>query len=957
MNLSTHILIGREPELTEIKSAVDRAASGNGVIFLIAGEAGHGKTTFVRHALSHTDLSAFSAAASKNTDLPYSPIIEIFRSFLRAQPKAFETLCPLLPHLAHLLPELATPAKNTDSATLIESLRFALGLIAADQPAVIFLDDLHWADHATLELLPKLLNWIKDQPLLLLCAYRSDEIPRRHPLRAIRSDLLRANQLNEISINSLDRSQSAQIIENLLDAPPTPHLVEYLYHKTQGVPFFLEELIATLQEGSYFHPTSGQIDLIVNQDIPIPDNIRDAILLRLDSLSSQTKQTLEIAAVAGQRFNFRLVSDIAGEPAFEQAIQNGFITQEDPEHGAFRHALTHEAIYEQITWSRLPSLHLQVAEKLQELGAPPTVIADHWLAAKENKKARLAFVQSANYSCEIHAYSDSVAAARQAIELWPEGQDQSERLELLDKLAHCAQISGDLNQSSRAWLEVSEAYHQLQDHKNHALIQRKLAALYALQGAWDRSQNVREAAVQSFFAAEDKQEAALELLSLAAHLHTATRYVQGLEFSDQALELGKQLNNPLIKARALALCGSFTTRIGSPQTGLVMVQGGLAIALENNLITAASEVYQRLASAYEHLSEYQLAEQTYNDAISFCRTHDLAPMEQICLACATMVTLHSGSWQETISVSQDVLNSSESPAQVKAISGIILGIIHAFRAETTQVFDTLPTSIATARDGESAAISILGDWALALAHWSLNDPENTKKYALSVLDQFEQSEESHYTLPALRTTASIFSSFGDQENTRRAANAISRINTTITNYETLAALSHALAEAAVVKGDLEESTPHFTKAIELLTDKNRPLAEGETRYRLGLTLLQLDNTDLATEHLTSAYHLYNALEARTFTVAILTALEQHGISPEDLLGKRAAQKAKSAGLTKRQLEVLRLIAQGFTNQQIADQLILSARTVDMHVSNILGVLNCRSRAEAAAKAAEFNLLG
>lgn len=949
-------LVGRENELAEIRSALKQASSGRGQILLIAGEAGHGKTHLARHSLQNQDLLILSQASDHTGSIPYGPLIGILRAFLRTHPKGFKDLGPLKPYLAHLLPELGDAPKDSDPSTLTEAIRTTLGAIANLQPTVIFLDDLHWADNATLELLPKLIGWIEEQPLLILGAYRNDEIPRGHPLRTIKNDLRRAKHLNEITIQPLDLKQTAQLIANLLDSPPTPQLTETLHYKTHGVPFFLEELITTLEESNFLDHEKKEVDLLPGREIPIPEHVRDAILIRLDNLSTETKECLEIAAVVGQQFDFQVITDLAGNQSFDQAIQNGFIFQVDQQHGQFRHALTHEAIYEQINWSRVSNLHRQVAAKLEEVNTPPAITAEHWYAGKEYKKARKDYIQSAMDSCEIHAYSDSVYAGKRAIDLWPDGEEEQERLKLLDKLGYCAQVSGSLNQAVQAWREAAEGYLQQEDYLHHALIHRNLAAVYALQLAWDRSQNARLQAVQSFLKAKDKQKAGMELLSLARHQHSAARYSQGLETVKQALDLAEELDNPEIKSRGLGLFGSFITRLGSPEEGLAKTQEGLSLALEHNLISAASDVYTRLAAVFEHNSDYKNTKQTYNTAISFCETHGLSPMTNLCLACTTLSTLQTGDWEETQAAAESVIESKKVSSGLIHISNIVLGILLSFRSEIQTAQDLLRPAIQGARDLEFVNVAITGDWGLALGAWVQNDIEETKKHALSILDHYSETEDTHYTISPLRFAATFFASIGDGTNTRRAADALARINNTLTNYETLAGLSHSLGATCLVNGDQEQAIQHFQSALERVTEKNLPICEGETRYWLGTTFLQAGQIQQGIDMLTSAYHIFNTLEASAYTTPIIAALDQQGIALEDVLGKRAAQKAKSGGLTKRQLEVLRLVAQGLSNQEIADELILSPRTVEMHVGNILNQLTCRSRAEAVAKAGELNLL-
>src|SRR6185295_15935445 len=138
------------------------------------------------------------------------------------------------------------------------------------------------------------------------------------------------------------------------------------------------------------------------------------------------------------------------------------------------HALTREATYNDISWARRRTLHRQLGERLEALGAPPQVVAQHWLAANEPERARAALLAAAEQACAIHAYRDAADAAQRALELWPEGAEDARRLDVLDQLGQCAQLCGMLPEAARAWREVADGRRQAGDLRACALTERKL---------------------------------------------------------------------------------------------------------------------------------------------------------------------------------------------------------------------------------------------------------------------------------------------------------------------------------------------------------------------------------------------------------------------------------------------------------------------------------------------------
>lgn len=949
-------LVGRQKEQTQLTKIFQRAADGSGQITLLAGEAGTGKTRLANHAMQSEGIFALSSAANETATPPYSLFIDVLRAYLRSFPEGLDEIGPLKPFLAQLLPDLGIPPQGNGHSTLVEAIRVALESISEEQPTIIFFDDLQWADNATLEVLPKLAEWLVDTPLTILGAYRNDEVPRGHPIHQLKHDLRRANQLHEITIGPLEEGEIQDLAEHLLQSKVTPALLEVLYHKTQGIPFFIEELVATLKETDRLHIEAGRTDLISAEDIPLPDTVRDAILIRFDKLPPPTKEFLEVAAVAGQQFRFDLVTGLTEQESFEAAIRNGFLQKISPEEGQFRHALTREAIYNEINWTKTRDLHRRIAEQLERSNTSPDLVAEHWHAGKEPQNARRAFVRAVDLSCKIHAYADAAQAAKRAIELWPDGEEEMSRLALLDELGHCAQISGSFHDATRAWREAADSYSSMNACQEFAEVQRKLATVYGLQGTWEKAMTAHQLAADAFLDAENKHEAVNELLSLVSHLHSSGKYERAIPFAQKALSLAEELNNTNQRARASGLLGSLKTRTGSAEEGLSMAQDGLSLALAENSFSVAAELYQRLGAILEHLGNYAGAAETYSTGVDFCQMHGLSAYAHLCQACVSVVSFQRGDFQEVISLNSTILSKEDAPDTIKLIARTLRGLAQCFAGEREGAREDLTIALASSTRIELVNAMIFCNWGLAVLDWVDGDLASARNHVHAILADWSQSDESHYSIPALRFAASFFSSVGEGENTRASVDALIRIATTLSNYESLAGVSHALGEAAWVNDQLPEAIEHFNAGIDLLANKEIPLEEIETRYRAGLAYLANDQRKMGIELLQSAFQLAHPLGERFYSDRIVDVLDQQGVSIEKVVGKRRATRAKFGGLTRRQVEVLKLVAEGMTNQQIAETLYISPRTVDMHVSNILSEFGCRSRAEAVNRANEMGLL-
>jgi len=950
-------LIGRQGEQAALDQMLAATHSGGGGIVLLAGEAGVGKTRLLEVCLARTRLLVLKGETNELATPPYGPIIAALRAYLRTQPDGLAACDPLVRHLALLLPELGPTPNTTDHGTLVEAIRCAFATIARDRPAVLVLDDLQWTDNATLELVPTLASALAHERLLIVGTYRNDEIPRGHPLRRLRNDLRRARLLREIVVEPLDLVGTAALATRFLGQPPGPALAAALHERTEGLPLFVEELAGALAIRGCLRASEAGIELTAGMQLPIPDTLRDAVLLRLDGLPESGLRLLELAAVAGCKFDMVLVEALAGSAdGFDALLERSLLVEVEPGRAAFRHALTREAIYRDISWVRRRTLHRQIAAGLEAEGAPPQAIAEHWLAAREPDRARAALLLATRASCEIHAFRDAADAAQRALDLWPDAVDEAWRLDVLDQLGHCAQLCGMLPEAARTWREVADGRRQHGDLQAYAEAERKLAGIAELQGHWERALAAREAAAQAFAASKLPAESAAERLSAAAHLRSSGRYRTALELLSTATEEAAQAGRPDLHARIMGLEGNVRARMGQVPDGLALVRAGLALALEHNLAGTAAEIYQRLADSLEHAGDYAGAKDTYVTAFAFCQANTIPASAQLCVACLTVVLRQLGEWERAMTLCREVLASEHSSLHARAVATGMLGSLYALRGQPRHAQPLLLEAAALAHQIELAAMELLAAWGLALLDELNGAYDTVAERCRFILSRWEQIEDCHYAVPALRWAVSFFAMTKADADARACANALARIASATGQPEALSALAHALGEIALLDGDPQQAVQQFRQALDLLRDVAVPYCHATTQLRAGIACAAANQRDAAVAHLTNAYRTARKLGARPLATCIAQALEALGEPIVERLGQGAAGRFRSGDLTRRQREILQLVGQGQTNAEIARALVLSPRTVEMHVANILAMLDSRSRAEAVRRAAELGLL-
>jgi DNA-binding CsgD family transcriptional regulator len=950
-------LIGRSREAAELDATLTATRAGRGELLLLAGEAGVGKTRLATEVLYRSGLFILHSSLHEST-LPHASIAAVLRAYLRIVPGGLSNCGSLTAYLSLLLPELGSPPAGGDRATLFEAVRGALEAIARRQPTVLYWDDLQWADNATLELLPTLVDILSQCPLLILGVYRNDEIPRGHPLRRLRADLRRKGQLHEITVEPLKADETAALAAHILGGAPSPALAATLYDRTQGLPFFVEELAAALVVNGRIQMTKGGAELIGHAELPIPDTIRDTVLLRVERLSQEARHSLEIAATIGMQFDLDLVAELMGsEAGLGAALESGLVIESDAGQATFRHALMREAVYSELPWPRRRALHREIAARLERQNAPLSVVAEHWQVGRDVTRARNALVQLADKSCAVHAYRDAANAARRALELWPEGEEEEQRLDLLDRLGSCAQLNGDVAEAVRAWREVAEYRRQAQDWPRFADSQRRLASIYELQSNWEQALAVRRAAADAFTQSHLPAEAAAERLAIAAHLSGACYYSAAIEVATLAAADADRAGRLDLQISALAAKGECLAKSGQYTAGREMVNTALSLALEHNLIGPASDAYSCLAAVLQQSGDYAGACDAYEAGIELCQTEDLLPVAQFCLACLAVVLRDMGAWDQALDVCQAVLAAPEAEKMTRLIARGMLGAILGWRGQARQAHSLLVRVLPEAQRVEKASLEMNCLWSLANVEELLGQQDAAATRYRDLLQRWERTEERLYIVPALRWAVTFFADLGAPEDTRACARALATIVSATGKPDAVAALAHALGEAALLDGDAQLAARQFEHALDALAGLELPFDRAHIQLRAGVALVAAGQRALGVERLVSAYRIAVKLKAKPLAERAARELAALGEKVEKRLGRKAARGVENGGLTPREREVLRHLALGRTNREIAKELFLSPRTVDMFVRNILGKLNCSSRFEASRKAEQLGLLG
>ena len=730
-----------------------------------------------------------------------------------------------------------------------------------------------------------------------------------------------------------------------------------MHERTQGVPLYVEELAGALEARGLLERGPDGVSLEAQETVPVPETIRDAVVLGLDALSEPARHALEIAAVVGVDFELELVVGLAGDEAgIEELLEGHLLREARPGCATFRHTLIRDAIRGEIAWSRRRDLNRRIAAYLERTGTPPERVAEHWLEANESEPARRALLESAERSCRLHAYRDALRAGHRALEIWPQGDDEDRRLETLERVAHCAQVSGQLADAVRALREVADSATVVADTLRSARTMRALATVHGLQGAWENAIEARMAAARAFEAATEPGEAALEWLAVAGR-HTANSALdQAFEATDTAHRLAESAGRTDTLIRAKGFQGNVLAMMGKSEAGRDLAQQALSLALASNETEAAAEAYRRLASVLDYNSDFGGARDAYATAVDYCNTQGDDANARVCLGCMSFIVYRTGEWKRALEVSRDVISDTKSAVGSSSVAHGITGLIRALRGESRSARKSLDESLALARRGDVMIMDLVSRFGLALVAEFEGDDSRAAELHREVLEGWRDTQDRHDMVSVFLWQSTFFARQGDESAVTQRADALSAMASETGNPETMAALAHSLGELAGLAGRDDEAVAHFQQALAQAEKLEIPLEHAVTSWRLGSALIRTGDRKSAARQFSGGYRLARNLGARSLAALIQTELETLGERIEEGSRPDEAGMAARGGLTRRQAEITRLLAEGLTNKEIAQKLFLSPRTVDMHVGNILERLDCRSRTEAARKAATLGLL-
>jgi DNA-binding CsgD family transcriptional regulator/tetratricopeptide (TPR) repeat protein len=922
--------VGRRSEFELLQKRYALAASGTGNIIMLAGEVGAGKSRVVAefcNYLSGLHTSYAFANCFEYAQSPFAPLLAILTTLTAANPEVLRRSPDIRSALASLIPELGEKDDRRDEPAPdklreLNALTDALHGFATEHPLVLIVEDIHWADSASLELLQHFASRIESSRILIVATFRPEDLKHQRVLRSLAAKLERRPEVLRVELGPLSDEEMLDLVLSVADERlPLPAVtVRAICAQAEGNPLYAEELLKTVTQGGAFEPGSR-----------LPSSLREAVLDRFRTLEETERQILMRAAVIGRRFSAEFLAQIADVTmdevvkALKRAIEVSLVVEESNGeiYFTFTHEITRQTIYGELLTTETRRLHNKIATVLEALGPEEhkVELAYHWWQAHEPQKAAHYNELAAAAALDVFAYRDAVVNLERVLAT---GYERGARLASLNlTLANALHQCGLTERAKRVMESALEYFVSAGDRQNAAAAYLRLAWMY---GGYDDT-----------LKAIDLTKQALDMIGnnpddpayLSAHTQMMRLYAEYRWEPEKLREhtaLAERARGvpTLDHAYFLLLRAVGRAGLGNPAEALADVREASTLAEKFNDPRAAIICWGHLAVVMVQAGEASHALECFDRALAIVRERRLEGLTSAwVLADYAYAKLKQGNLGEAReSVLQGLTANIEMPGFriVLARAGIPAGL----QLEEEHLVKRCAQKELVDFALQSSVTTFIGATvAFAERHFAQGRSADAAALVHSALDALERSDAR----PTFGDADDLFiavARFGNREDIDRARKFLERVAQTSKVRSTPAYLVLFDAYRAKRSDDEVAATEKALTAARLFGDIGWPHLEAEA----------LEIADKTSE----AAAIYKRIGA----VRDLRRLEPV-LNPVNRRGRAKAE------ITAREREICDLLVKGMANKMIADKLAISERTVESHVSSILSKLAVGTRAELIAK--------
>ena len=982
--------VGRIREMNEANIQLQRAISGLGQVILINGEPGIGKTRFVRELVVTANLagaSVLTAECYTEGGAPYAPLAQMIQEALAKADQAgfrfpneiLSDLLPIVPSLRLRLPD-SYPALSLDPLAeqqrIFEGFTALCSMLSSQGVVLLFIDDAHWADTGTLFLLRNLARRGRNLPILIVMTYREADLESAPVLNEVLVDLNHERLATHLRLARLSRDETSDLLTSILADEIAPDFLDGIYRQTEGNPFYIEEVCKALVEGNQLSFRDGHWHFPAIAEIQIPQTVRAAIQARLQKLPVSAQDALRMAAILGGEFDFetlRRSGNLDEEnliTALESALHAQLISEvQTGKPGVprfcFVHGLIPTTLRESIIHVRRKRLHQRAAEAIEAVHPDDfELLAYHFVQAGEPERAREYFMRAGNRA-EQTAPGDAIRFFRAALERWGEDEDLPGRATILARLGTCLWWIGDIPEALKCFEGAYTLFVRLDNRIQSGEMQRMLGRM-----EWERAD--RELALNHYHKALAILEVGPETPELARAISSISQMHmifhesdQAIAWGERALALAERLGAEDIVVHALNNIGTSYAQKGVLEKGLPILRESLQRSIAASLALDACRAYYNLGGILQLQCQYIEAKELTEALLSYASKTYVKNLANLALWRLMDINWLTGQWNAAL-VFRDQMaefNSGLYTTWAKRIFGLIDLDLNRLEAARCELEESLPSAM-RAMDFQT---TVTHQGQLARAYSALG--QVAKMYAtIQEMLSFVSGAQDHSkeSITPLLIACQQFTALSLPDALKQAKVCVSLLEQHMIQFRTGEA-NAALYEAqgclmAAEKHPLE-AAEFFRKAAVEWERIDRRYDQARAHGSCGRSLKAAGDSAGANAAYIQAFDIFDNLAGQldperrdSFMQSALVQSVRKAVTDLSHPNPPENIRPEFGSLTKREVEVLKLVAQGLQNAQIAEILVLSPLTVNTHLRSIFNKLDVTTRTAAVHHALEQGLV-
>lgn len=967
--------IGRVRELDLLRSAV----SGDPTVttWLVGGDAGVGKTRLLETFAERVDTNEATVVRgacihTAQGSLPFVAITEALSQLCdERDPDVVAEIVAARPELRLLLPEWGRGgADEPDDAAewsqlrLFDAIAALLTRLSETRAVVVLLEDLHWAEQSTRDLLVYLALHLTGSRASIVATYRSDEMSRSHPFRPALAELDRSPSVHHLPLPPFDESELAELATLRLDERPTARTLAELAERSGGNAFFAAELLDALAAGRH----------------GVRPELADLILARIERLSSPTREVLRLLSVGGESVRDELLeavtdlSDVELVTALREALDDRVITMAEDGPLRFRHALMQEAVYATLLPRERQRAHARFAAALidhPQLAAGhdggDAELAWHLREAHQYEPALAASIAAAGSSSSLLAFSEALGHIESALELWDDVTDAEQltggtHRDLLQRAADLSERAGDFPRGVLFQQAAIDEATDLSD-ADRGLLHERLGRFLQAAGRASESLAEYERAIELVPEDPPTRELAVVLAGLGQQLMLTMQSAGAIEVLQHAIEIARRTGARRTEGHALNTLGTVLLHRGRHDAGIEMLAEALRIATDDGDPADRLRAYVNLTGGLTTSGNLAEAERIGREGVALAHElgHDAAygffVASNLCEALCEL-----GRWDEATTLARDVKRPEGNLGRTWMLHhSVKIAVRRGDLDEARRMLDELAGDTLTRLDPQIVHVF----WATT-AEFARSDGDDAAARAalrrgLETADVL--AEELMLRGRLVDLEVDLFETDGvdavDRAEAELAAMA-SSVRDAVGEADAGPRIAAVLAEARAEVGTLRghDATADWREAIERWDAGGFVWQRARALGSLGGVLLRQGDRGRATAALEQSESIAEELGARPLVRSARTLLRNAGLAGDSDSdgGDREDGRKGPRALTERELAVLDLVARGLTNRQIGEALFMSPKTASVHVSRILQKLDVSNRTEAASAARQAGLV-